>query len=166
MNLIPVEHQNQRILTTAQLAEFYEVNAIKIHQNYINNKDHYKLGKHYFLVQGDELKEFLRLEIFEGQNISKIRSLYLWTEKGALLHAKSLGTDKAWQVYETLVDDYFTIKEVVSQIATPDNIEKIKRADAMLINANVRKANFLMKMADKFKDILSTESVQLLIGRN
>ena len=35
------------------------------------------------------------------------KSLYLWTEKGALLHAKSLNTDKAWEVYDYLVDFYF-----------------------------------------------------------
>ena len=28
--------------------------------------------------------------------------LYLWTEKGALLHAKSLNNDKAWEVYDWL----------------------------------------------------------------
>ena len=33
--------------------------------------------------------------------------LYLWTEKGALLPAKSLNTDKAWEVYDYLVDFYF-----------------------------------------------------------
>ena len=36
---------------------------------------------------------------------------YLWTEKGALLHAKSLNTDKAWEVYDYLVDFYFRAKE-------------------------------------------------------
>lgn len=39
------------------------------------------------------------------------KSLYLWTEKGALLHAKSLNTDKAWEVYDYLVDYYFRVKE-------------------------------------------------------
>jgi 6-phosphogluconate dehydrogenase (decarboxylating) len=39
------------------------------------------------------------------------KSLYLWTEKGALLHAKSLNTDKAWEVYDYLVDFYFRVKE-------------------------------------------------------
>lgn len=38
---------------------------------------------------------------------SKIRSLYLWTERGAMLHAKSLNTDIAWEAYERLVDYYF-----------------------------------------------------------
>lgn len=39
------------------------------------------------------------------------KSLYLWTEKGALLHAKSLNTDKAWEIYDYLVDFYFRAKE-------------------------------------------------------
>lgn len=39
------------------------------------------------------------------------KMIYLWTEKGALLHAKSLNTDKAWEVYDYLVDFYFRTKE-------------------------------------------------------
>lgn len=38
-----------------------------------------------------------RLEIHDG---SKATVFYLWTEKGALLHAKSLNTDKALKIIE------------------------------------------------------------------
>lgn len=31
--------------------------------------------------------------------------LVLWTVKGALMHAKSLGTNETWEVSEKLVDD-------------------------------------------------------------
>lgn len=41
----------------------------------------------------------------------KANKLYLCTEKGALLHAKSLNTDRAWEVYDYLVDFYFWAKE-------------------------------------------------------
>ena len=37
--------------------------------------------------------------------------MYLWTEKGAFLHAKSLNTDEAWEVYGKLVDSYFVKKQ-------------------------------------------------------
>ena len=111
-DLIPVEYQNQRVLTTVELSDAYGAEPVKIKQNFSNNKDRYTEGKHFFLLQGDDLQEFLRLEIFEVQNQSKIRSLYLWTEKGAWLHAKSLNTDKAWEAYEMLVDDYYAIKSV------------------------------------------------------
>ena len=43
------------------------------------------------------------------------KSLYLWTEKGALLHAKSLNTDKAWEVYDWLVDFYFRAKDIINK---------------------------------------------------
>lgn len=33
-----------------------------------------------------------------------LNKLYLWTEKGAFLHAKSLGTDRAWEVYGHLLN--------------------------------------------------------------
>ena len=42
------------------------------------------------------------------------RHLYLWTERGALLHAKSINTDKAWDVYEQLLDTYFRAQEMFS----------------------------------------------------
>lgn len=44
-------------------------------------------------------------------NLKFAHVIYLWTEKGALLHAKSLNTDKAWEVYDYLVDYYFRVKE-------------------------------------------------------
>ena len=40
-----------------------------------------------------------------------MNKLYLWTQKGAFLHAKSLNTDTAWKVYDRLVDDYFDKRE-------------------------------------------------------
>ena len=50
---------------------------------------------------------------------NKANILYLWTEKGALLHAKSLNTDKAWEVYDYLVDFYFGAKGPQAE-ATPE----------------------------------------------
>lgn len=52
---------------------------------------------------------------FEGE-LKKVSKAYFWTEKGALLHAKSLNTDKAWQVYDYLVDFYFRAKEQEPEI--------------------------------------------------
>lgn len=37
-----------------------------------------------------------------------VRSLILWTERGAARHAKMLETDQAWDVFEKLEDCYFS----------------------------------------------------------
>lgn len=105
-----IEIKGSKVLTTKQIAEDYGVTKEKIIYNFNYNKDKYILGKHYIEVFGEELKRLKRTcEIQSSFKYAK--SLYLWTEKGALLHAKSLNTDKAWQVYDYLVDFYFRTKE-------------------------------------------------------
>lgn len=111
-----VEVKGIRVLTTRQIAEAYEVKEIQIHQNFKNNRVRFVEGKHYISLTGDELKEVKKhLEKIEVVK-NRTSHLYLWTEKGALLHAKSLNTDKAWQVYDYLVDFYFRVKEKEPEI--------------------------------------------------
>ena len=105
-----VEIKGIKVLTTKQIADAYGVTKDKIIYNFNYNKDRYILGKHYIEVSGEELRRLKRTcEIQSSFKYAKL--LYLWTEKGALLHAKSLNTDKAWEVYDYLVDFYFRAKE-------------------------------------------------------
>lgn len=106
--LSPIENEGKRVLTTAQLAESYGTTTKVISYNFNSNKERYIEGKHFYYLEGEKKRDFCnRLEIQDG---SKATKLYLWTEKGALLHAKSLNTDKAWEVYDYLVESYFTKK--------------------------------------------------------
>lgn len=104
--LIPTEHNKQRILTTKQIADEYGTDARIISNNFSRNKDRYITGKHYYCLEGEAKRKFLNLhQIDDGSKNAS--AYYLWTEKGALLHAKSLNTDEAWAVYEELVENYF-----------------------------------------------------------
>lgn len=110
----PVEYKEQRVLTTAQLAEGYETDAQIIRNNFNRNKDRYIEGIHYYLLEGDEFQAFRTANQIDLS--LKVSSMYLWTEKGALLHAKSLNTDRAWEVYQELVDTYFRAKDLTIQL--------------------------------------------------
>lgn len=135
-NLTVTEYKNIRVLTTQQIAEAYETNTDVITKNFNRNKDRYIEGKHYICLEGDDLKAFKT----NGQIdlSSRINKLYLWTEKGAFLHAKSLNTDKAWEVYDRLVDEYFEKPKLPSwtmddkiQILAQGNIELKEKIDAV-----------------------------------
>lgn len=134
MNELKVtEYNDIRVLTTQQIAEAYEADGKTISYNFNHNKDRYVSGKHYILLEGEELRAFREIHDLP----SNLNKLYLWTEKGAFLHAKSLNTDKAWEVYDRLVDDYFQKRKVLStaeqiQILAQGNIElehKIESVD-------------------------------------
>lgn len=105
-----IEKNNQRVLTTKQLSKKYKVNSKKIRDNFTNNKNKYVEGLHYFKLEGEELKKFKNDNENFGVVGNKTSSIYLWTERGALYHAKSLNTVEAWNVYDALVDNYFTVK--------------------------------------------------------
>ncbi|MDR7237172.1 phage antirepressor KilAC domain-containing protein [Neobacillus drentensis] len=101
-----IEQNGVRVLTTQQLAESFGATPDKISYNFNYNQIRYKESKHYFLLTDEDLKAFKEANReFQGT----LNKLYLWTEKGAWLHAKSLNTDQAWEAYEKLVDEYYLI---------------------------------------------------------
>lgn len=106
-----VELKGIRVLTSKQLTECYESTPVRIKQNFNENRNRFVDGKHYISLTGDELKAFKKQVGNSYLVANRTSHLYLWTEKGALLHAKSLNTDKAWEVYDYLVDFYFRAKE-------------------------------------------------------
>jgi len=93
--LIPIEQEGQRILTTAQLAESYGTDEKRISENYTRNQDRYTVGKHFYLLEGEALRRFKATYPQIAEQSKRAPQLYLWTEKGAWLHAKSLNTDQA-----------------------------------------------------------------------
>lgn len=108
-NLPVVSHSNNPVITTELLAQLYGTEPDYIRKNYSRNTDRFVPGKHYFLLEGDKLREFkhsmsLRPSVKIARNV---RSLILWTERGAARHAKMLETDQAWEVFEKLEDCYF-----------------------------------------------------------
>lgn len=109
------EYKDIRVLTTQQIAEAYGTDTNVITKNFNRNKERYTEGKHFIILSGDEKNDFVNRGQFDS-GLKKAGKLYLWTEKGAFLHAKSLGTDEAWEVYERLVDFYFNKRKPLTAI--------------------------------------------------
>lgn len=85
--MYPVDYNGVRVLTTEQLAQAYECETVQISQNFLNNKDHFKEGKHFFKLEGNALKN-LRLENIELQISPKARCLYLWPAAAQVVTAR------------------------------------------------------------------------------
>jgi len=80
-NLIPVEYQGQRILTTSQLAASFGTDTTIISNNFNRNKERYTEGKHYFLLEGEALREFKSTNHLNDESSLRINKLYLWPEQ-------------------------------------------------------------------------------------
>ncbi|MCH7292301.1 phage antirepressor KilAC domain-containing protein [Acinetobacter sp. ANC 3926] len=105
-----IEFKSERVLMTEQLAKLYETVSVNIHKNFSRNFERFTEGKHFYKVEGNELRE-LKNSLTDFQVVSpNTRSIILWTEKGAARHAKMLDTEQAWNVFEQLEECYFAVK--------------------------------------------------------
>ena len=117
-----IEQQGLRVLTTKQLAEAYGVEEKVLRNNFTRNQKRYVEGKHFIRAEGSELKALKGTPQIDV--IPKYaNTLYLWTERGALLHAKSLNNDTAWQVYDWLVDFYYRAKREKTAVKQPERCD-------------------------------------------
>ncbi|GAA0234381.1 hypothetical protein GCM10008921_18370 [Metaclostridioides mangenotii] len=114
-NLIPINFKKQNVITTELLAEVYGTDVKNISNNFNRNKKNFEKNKHYYLLEGEELKEFKGIHL-KDESLKFVSQLYLWTERGANRHCKILDTDKAWEQFDNLEETYFKVKENKQQL--------------------------------------------------
>jgi len=161
-----IEHQEQRVLTTQQLAEAYGTDNKHISDNFANNITRYKEGKHFYCLESEELRSFKEGYPNISDNLKFTSKLYLWTEKGAWLHAKSLGTDEAWEAYEMLVDEYYRIKETAPALKLPQTYAEALRelANVWEEKETLKEQNAVMAPKAEFFDAVADSKDAIDIG--
>lgn len=112
-----IEYKGQRTLTTEQVAQVYECDKHNIQKNYNENKERFIKGKHFFKLEGEELKAFKDQFTDSDLVAPNASSLILWTKQGASRHCKMLGTDRAWDMFDCLEENYFNPKQSVAPMS-------------------------------------------------
>ncbi len=108
-NLPVIEWKGVRVVTTETLAAGYGTEANNIKVNHSRNTDRFVEGKHYFKLEGNDLRE-LKCKVTQSNSVKiarNVNALILWTERGAARHAKMLETDQSWSFFEKMEDAYF-----------------------------------------------------------
>nr|WP_168416528.1 ORF6N domain-containing protein [Acinetobacter indicus] len=135
-----IQYKSVPVMTTEQLADFYGTDTKNIQMNFTRNGERFIEGKHYFKLDGEELKTFKNIPTMSGYVPKQSARITLWTEKGAARHAKILDTDQAWDVFEQLEEVYFAVKEKSHLPALPNFADP---AEAAIAWANEYKAKQL-----------------------
>ena len=159
--LTVLEHNNIRVMTTEQLAEAYGCAPKQIQQNFSNNRVRFIAGKHFFVLEGQDLQTFrLQVENIELQISPKTRHLYLWTKRGAARHSKMLGTERAWDVFDEQEESYFNPMKNM----TPEEF-LLYSAQRMVEQAKaIKAANARIDKVDE--RLLEVESKQMTIDEH
>ena len=146
-SLVKIELRGERVLTTKQLAEIYQTSEHNIIKNFRSNIERFEQDKHYFKLEGQELKDFKNLITNSDLVDKRTPSLILWTEKGASRHSKILDTDMAWKRFDELEETYFNVKYKTFKPLSPTEtlqlqLEAIKENENRIEEVNDDLQNF------------------------
>lgn len=159
-NLIPIKFKNQNVITTELLAEVYGTDVKNISNNFNRNKKNFEKNKHYYLLEGEELKEFKGIHL-KDESLKFVSQLYLWTERGANRHCKILDTDKAWEQFDNLEETYFKVKENESL-----NTQALSPQLQALINIELKQKQLEQDVIDNKQEIQGIRDVVALNSTN
>lgn len=113
--VLVVKWNGEYVITTKQLAEIYETSINNINDNFKSNESRFKLGLHFFLLEGVELQEFKKKVTNSNLVEKEENQIYLWTRRGASCHCMILDTEQAWEQYDCLEENYFKQYQSISE---------------------------------------------------
>lgn len=137
--------EGKKAMLVKDIAVIHNRPAYKINELINRNIQRFKVG-----VDLLDLKRILQKDMFSDYGFTKAQwgnanNIYLLSERGYAKLLKILEDDKAWEIYDELVDNYFNMRLAVKT----DNKQILagKRLKIMEDNAATRKANALYKIA-------------------
>lgn len=106
------EYNGQRVVTFKDIDTVHGRPEGTARQTFNRNKEHFELGKDYFVCEAYEAKE--------TYGITAPNGLVVITERGYLLLVKPFSDELSWEVQGQLIDSYFRVRQVVDERLSPE----------------------------------------------
>ena len=107
------EYKGQRVVTFKDIDTVHGRPDGTARRNFNTNKRRFIEGEDYFIVSSDEIRTSLLFPISDNDFMRKI----LLTEQGYLMLVKSFTDDLAWKVQRQLVNSYFRVRQVSTDLS-------------------------------------------------
>ncbi|MDN3073252.1 ORF6N domain-containing protein [Enterococcus faecalis] len=163
--------EGKKAMTVKDIAGIHQTEVRRINEVINRNRKRFKDG-----LDIIDLKQVVQNDVFSDYGFTKAqwgnaKNIYILSERGYAKLLKILEDDTAWEIYDQLVDNYFSYRKTVKSISSDASDIDIKRmnAEARLRNAKVREAKLLAELSaeaktDVNKVLLQDKAVEVLTG--
>lgn len=159
--------KGKKAMLVKDVAAIHNRPVKKINELINNNSKRFKIG-----VDLIDLKQVLQKDLFSDYGFTKAQwgnsnNIYMLSERGYAKLLKILEDDKAWEIYDELVDNYFNMRLTVK--TGNKEILAGKRLKIMETNAATKRASLMYKIAmgtssESAKERLLMRSAEELTG--
>lgn len=136
---------DKKAMLVKDIAKIHGKELRQINQAINMNRKRFKDGIDIvdLLNQSDGFRKFAQENELIGSN--RTQHVYLLSERGYAKLLKILDDDKAWDIYDKLVDNYFNMRVAIKN--NEPSLVQQRRLSIMENNAATRKANIMYKIA-------------------
>lgn len=120
-NLLIKEYEGKRVITFKDIDMVHNRPEGTARKRFNDNKKHFIEGEDFFKICASEIRTHKIMEISPKAH----EDVTLMTESGYLMLAKSLTDDLSWDVQRSLVNDYFTVKDIQQRMSSIEIIAGI-----------------------------------------
>lgn len=155
--------EDKRAMLVRDIAVIHNLETRTVNQTINRNIKRFKTG-----IDILDLKQITRSDVFSEYGFNKAQwgnanNIYMLSERGYAKLLKILEDDKAWEIYDELVDNYFNMRQAIK--ADNKALVANKRLAIMEENAKTRKANLLYKIAMATESQSSAQSMLALAAK-
>ena len=155
--------KNKKSMLVKDIAVIHGKEVRQINQAINMNRKRFKNGIDILDLKENNFAINLMDSGFTQNQVNASNNIYLLSERGYAKLLKILEDDKAWEIYDELVDNYFNMRLTINT----DNKALLadKKLEIMEENAKTRKANLLYKIAMATKSRVHKESLLNQAGK-
>ncbi|MFQ6725600.1 ORF6N domain-containing protein [Limosilactobacillus reuteri] len=136
---------DKKAMLVKDIAKIHERQVKEINKLINNNHNRFRTG-----IDLLDLKQVISNNLFSDYGFTKAQwgnanHIYLLSERGYAKLLKILDDDKAWDIYDQLVDNYFNMRVAIKN--NEPSLVQQRRLQIMEDNAATRKASIMYKIA-------------------
>lgn len=118
----------RKCVTDKTVSEIHEIKVIHVRELINKNINRFKEGIDYIDLKRIDQTDTLDLTTlgYAKQSITQAKNIYLLSERGYSKVIKIMDTDKAWEVHDHLMDEYFSMREVIQNTLSIEDLAMLK----------------------------------------
>ena len=160
--------EDKKAMLVKDIAEIHNRPVFKVNELINRNRKRFKDEIDVIDLKENNFAIFLKDSGFTQNQINASNNIYLLSERGYAKLLKILEDDKAWEIYDQLVDNYFNMRYVIQKqdsYMITDPVQRAKRwieeqeEHQVKLDKEVKKNEVLKPKAEKYDRYLSSKGL-------
>lgn len=135
-NIVGGFGKDKKVITDKTIGEIHGMKMFKVRERINDNKKRFKEGVDYLDIKRILEADTLQQLGYAKQTITQADNIYLLSERGYAKLIKIMDTDKAWDIHDQLMEEYFTMREQLQS-----NVPTLTQEQSLVLNVFANRNN-------------------------